>query len=210
MERLFVHAVGFAVLLFLALENGAFAKKRARDVRWHLLRNGTNCDVKAQLGDVVSMMWYSYIEGNRSAIYDSTFPFGPVQFRLGKDRHIAGFEKGVVGMCEGEERTVFIPAEVAFPDQVMPPTIERLRRAWPIMRFVKANFTFETILRKVVKPTWQEKAMKGVYVFAPFTLAVAVICYLLIKVAKTPDEKKALKEQRLQKKKGQGKKLKKN
>ena len=54
MGRIILHAVGFAVLFFLVLEDGAFAKKRAREVRWHLLRNGTNCDVKAQLGGYMS------------------------------------------------------------------------------------------------------------------------------------------------------------
>jgi peptidylprolyl isomerase len=43
---------------------------------------------------------------------------GPMEFTIGEGQVIPGFEKGVIGMSPGDEKTVVIPVEEAYGDRV--------------------------------------------------------------------------------------------
>lgn len=47
-------------------------------------------------------------------IFDSSLEREPLAFTVGAGQMIAGFDQGVVGMIEGEEKTIVIPAEMAY------------------------------------------------------------------------------------------------
>ena len=47
-------------------------------------------------------------------VFDSSLEREPLAFTVGAGQMIAGFDHGVVGMAEGEERTIVIPAEMAY------------------------------------------------------------------------------------------------
>lgn len=48
------------------------------------------------------------------SVFDSSAGGEPLQFTIGQGRMIPGFEQGVVGMQEGESRTVTIAADQAY------------------------------------------------------------------------------------------------
>ncbi len=60
-------------------------------------------------------------------IFESTADAGPLDFRVGDGSVLPGFEKTLLGMCVGEEKTVTIPAAEAFgpPDKELIMTVKR-------------------------------------------------------------------------------------
>ncbi len=79
-----------------------------------------------KVGDLVSVNYIVTLEDG--TVYDTTYEalskeegiynpdrvYGPVNFTVGSGRMIEGLEEGVVGMKEGETRTLVIPAEKAY------------------------------------------------------------------------------------------------
>ena len=49
-----------------------------------------------------------------STVFDSSIGKEPLQFTIGADQMIPGFEKAVIGMKVGESKTVTIPPEEAY------------------------------------------------------------------------------------------------
>lgn len=47
-------------------------------------------------------------------VFDSSLEREPLAFTVGAGQMIAGFDQGVVGMVEGEEKTIVIPADMAY------------------------------------------------------------------------------------------------
>jgi peptidylprolyl isomerase len=66
----------------------------------------------AQLGDVVQVR-FNCLAGNGTVIAMSEAE-RPLEFTVGSDRAIQGLSKALVGMHEGENKTVTVPAEEGF------------------------------------------------------------------------------------------------
>jgi len=99
----------------------------------------------ARPGDTVQVHYKAYIDRNPTA-YDSSYDRGePVEFRIGAGEVIQGWELGVIGMSEGEVRTIEIPPYLGYGDRgaagVIPPgaslryTIELLKVTGPASRY---------------------------------------------------------------------------
>jgi peptidylprolyl isomerase len=96
---------------------------------------------QAQNGDNVRVHYTGKLDDG--SVFDSSADGDPLEFQLGKEQLIPGFEKAVVGMEVGQSKTVKIPAGEAygphrqemvlvvgrdeFPDEIEPKVGEQLR-----------------------------------------------------------------------------------
>ena len=67
---------------------------------------------KAQEGDMVSVVYQGTLEDG--SVFDSSEEDEPLVFVLGEDTVLPGFEKAIIGMEVGEQKTVRIPPEEGF------------------------------------------------------------------------------------------------
>jgi peptidylprolyl isomerase len=79
----------------------------------------------AKKGDTVKIHYTGKLEDG--TIFDTSAEREPLEFTIGKNRIIAGFEQAVIGMNPGDSKTVSITAEHAYgahrPDMVV--TVDR-------------------------------------------------------------------------------------
>eukprot|EP01133_Synstelium_polycarpum_P016748 gene16748-19914_t len=66
----------------------------------------------AAYGDEVSMHYVGKLEDG--SVFDASGERGPFPFILGAAKVIPGIETGVLGICEGEKREIFIPYQFAY------------------------------------------------------------------------------------------------
>jgi FKBP-type peptidyl-prolyl cis-trans isomerase 2 len=66
----------------------------------------------SKMGDKVRVHYTGKLEDGR--VFDSSRKREPLEFVLGQGEVIPGFETGVVGMEEGESKTITIPSEEAY------------------------------------------------------------------------------------------------
>lgn len=67
---------------------------------------------KAQDGDLVMVVYQGTLEDG--SVFDSSDEDEPLAFVLGEDAVLPGFEKAVLGMEIGEQKTIRIPPEEGF------------------------------------------------------------------------------------------------
>ncbi len=73
---------------------------------------GEKVMAKAKEGDKVKVHYSGFLEDG--TIFDSSLEREPLEFTIGQGMLIPGFENAVVGMDEGETKTVQISAEEAY------------------------------------------------------------------------------------------------
>jgi peptidylprolyl isomerase len=66
----------------------------------------------AQNGDIVQVHYIGTLQDG--TVFDTSIGREPLEFTLGEDRMIPGFEQAVLGMKVGESKTVDIPEEDAY------------------------------------------------------------------------------------------------
>lgn len=67
---------------------------------------------QAKNGDTVKVHYTGRLD--TGIVFDTSEGCDPLQFKIGSDTLIAGFEEAVVGMAPGESKTVQIPPEKAY------------------------------------------------------------------------------------------------
>jgi FKBP-type peptidyl-prolyl cis-trans isomerase 2 len=67
---------------------------------------------KAQDGDMVTVIYQGTLDDG--SVFDSSDEDEPLVFVLGEDSVLPGFEKAIVGMEAGEQKTVRVPPEEGF------------------------------------------------------------------------------------------------
>ncbi len=67
---------------------------------------------QAKEGDTVKVHYTGKLEDGE--IFDTSQDDDPLEFKIGGGQVIRGFEQGVVGMNEGESKTVEIPSDEAY------------------------------------------------------------------------------------------------
>ena len=68
---------------------------------------------QAQLGDTVKVHYTGTLEDG--TVFETSVDSEPLEFTIGEGQLIPGFEEAVVGMSQGESKTVEIPADEAYP-----------------------------------------------------------------------------------------------
>ncbi len=68
-----------------------------------------------QLDDVIRVHYTGKLEDGTE--FDSSKGKDPIEFKVGQGNLIPGFEKGVVGMKQGETKTISIPSEEAYGER---------------------------------------------------------------------------------------------
>ena len=67
---------------------------------------------QAKTGDTVKVHYTGKLEDG--SVFDSSNDKPPLEFTLGEQRVIKGFEDGVMGMAVGDSKTIEIPCEEAY------------------------------------------------------------------------------------------------
>jgi len=75
-----------------------------------------DCTIVARNGNMLSMHYTGTLEDGKKfdSSYDRSEPF---KFQIGVGQVIKGWEKGVLGMCEGEKRRLIVPPALGYGDQ---------------------------------------------------------------------------------------------
>ncbi len=68
--------------------------------------------LKVKNGDKVSVHYKGTLDDG--TVFDSSEGANPLQFEVGSGAIIRGFESGVLGMKEGDEKTIRVPPEEAY------------------------------------------------------------------------------------------------
>ncbi|KAH8382387.1 hypothetical protein KR009_003312 [Drosophila setifemur] len=72
-----------------------------------------NCPRKAKSGDLVHVHYKGSLQNGEE--FDSSHKRGtPFSFTLGARQVIKGWDQGLLGMCEGEQRKLTIPPELGY------------------------------------------------------------------------------------------------
>ena len=67
---------------------------------------------KVEQGDFVSVTYQGLLENKE--VFDSTAKDGPLEFQIGSNNLMPGFEKAVLGMSINEEKTITLQPDEAF------------------------------------------------------------------------------------------------
>jgi len=68
--------------------------------------------LQAKMGDKVKVHYTGFLEDG--SVFDSSLEGEPFEFTLGEGKVIKGFEDAIIGMNEGETKTISIPPEDAY------------------------------------------------------------------------------------------------
>lgn len=104
----------FATILFgaFALVSAASGNPDTPKLRVSVLKKAT-CDRKSRVGDTIAMHYVGRLEDGSE--FDSSLKRGKTfDFALGSGMVIEGWEKGLRGMCPGEERRLTIPPQLGY------------------------------------------------------------------------------------------------
>jgi FKBP-type peptidyl-prolyl cis-trans isomerase len=93
-----------------------------KDLEIKVTKPGTGA--KTKKGDLVSVHYTGKLVNG--TVFDSSIQRGtPIQFTLGQNMVIQGWEQGILGMQVGEKRTLTIPSKLGYGEQgaggVIPP-----------------------------------------------------------------------------------------
>lgn len=84
---------------------------------------------KVQLGDTVKVMYIGSL--NDGTVFDQSKEDAPLQFTLGKQQLIPGFELAVIDMEVGETKKITIPAKEAYGEHLEDSVVEVTRSKLP-------------------------------------------------------------------------------
>ncbi len=84
---------------------------------------------EAQVGDMVSVHYTGKLTSGE--VFDSSKDRDPLEFTLGNQEMLAGFEEGVIGMKPGESKSVTLQPEQAFGDRREDLLLELPKKEFP-------------------------------------------------------------------------------
>ncbi|KAG8916966.1 Peptidyl-prolyl cis-trans isomerase fpr2 [Tulasnella sp. 408] len=116
-----VYAVVFA--LSAALMASASTKEAPKELLVETLHAPTECPIKSQKGDKLSMHYTGTLFDDGSKFDSSRDRNQPFEFTFGAGQVIKGWDEGLNNMCVGEKRRLTIPSDKAYGDRGFPPVI---------------------------------------------------------------------------------------
>eukprot|EP00558_Chaetoceros_sp_UNC1202_P004177 CAMPEP_0197245342 /NCGR_PEP_ID=MMETSP1429-20130617/10159_1 /TAXON_ID=49237 /ORGANISM="Chaetoceros sp., Strain UNC1202" /LENGTH=149 /DNA_ID=CAMNT_0042705817 /DNA_START=17 /DNA_END=466 /DNA_ORIENTATION=+ len=82
-----------------------------------------DCRTKSKKGDRLSIHYVGTLYKDGKEFDSSLERQTPLNFRVGNDEVIAGWDMGLINMCVGEKRKLTIPSRLAYGDVGAPPHI---------------------------------------------------------------------------------------
>lgn len=116
-------------------------------IRYVTLKQG-DCRKKAEFGDVVHITHIGAKPGldeqgqQRMEQFDGSGD-KPLKVTLGENRIIKGMERGMLGQCQGEQRNILIPPQLAFDD----PTVRFNQKPVPDGTMILYQITINRITK---------------------------------------------------------------
>jgi len=99
-------------------KNSVMRKKVSGRVKSRLLRKADKPTPKPEIGSTVLVhyvAWLAQEDGSQGRQVDSSIERGePLQFTVGLNHVVKGFEEGVMQMQVGEKRRLFIPSDLGY------------------------------------------------------------------------------------------------
>jgi FKBP-type peptidyl-prolyl cis-trans isomerase 2 len=101
MKMFYVYIGVFVLIVALIILAATLPKKQTIDLNYNIKL--------AETGDKVTLDYLLTVDGNKiDSSYDRNQPFS---FTIGSGQTIKGFDKGVIGMMEGQEKTIVVSPE---------------------------------------------------------------------------------------------------
>jgi peptidylprolyl isomerase len=103
------------------VKSSIISTKTVNGMKIETTKEGTGVAIKN--GQTAEMLYTGKLDNG--SVFDSTASRGnqPFSFTLGVGQVIKGWDEGVLGMKVGEERTLIIPADLAYGAHGFPPVI---------------------------------------------------------------------------------------
>lgn len=113
------------VLVFMSfISHVVIANSANKKLQIGIKKRPDECPVKSKKGDLLHMHYTGTLDDGTE--FDSSIPRGnPLTFTLGSGQVIKGWDQGLMGMCEGEQRKLVIPPELAYGEAGAPPKIPK-------------------------------------------------------------------------------------
>ena len=112
------------VIVFMNVISHVVIANTSKKLQIGIKKRPTDCLSKSKKGDLLHMHYTGTLEDGTE--FDSSISRGtPLTFTLGHGQVIKGWDQGLMGMCEGEQRKLVIPPELAYGEAGAPPKIPK-------------------------------------------------------------------------------------
>jgi len=114
----------FVIVLMSVISHVVIANSATKKLQIGVKKRPVECPIKSKKGDLLHMHYTGTLDDGTE--FDSSIPRGnPLTFTLGSGQVIKGWDQGLMGMCEGEQRKLVIPPELAYGEAGAPPKIPK-------------------------------------------------------------------------------------
>ncbi|XP_061729216.1 peptidyl-prolyl cis-trans isomerase FKBP2 [Cydia pomonella] len=114
----------FVLVLMSIISHVVIASTAPTKLQIGVKKRPSECPIKSRKGDLLHMHYTGTLDDGTE--FDSSIPRGnPLTFTLGSGQVIKGWDQGLMGMCEGEQRKLVIPPELAYGEAGAPPKIPK-------------------------------------------------------------------------------------
>ncbi|XP_045779129.1 peptidyl-prolyl cis-trans isomerase FKBP2 [Maniola jurtina] len=114
----------FFLVIMSVVQHVVIATSSPKKLQIGVKKRPAECPIKSKKGDLLHMHYTGTLEDGTE--FDSSIPRGnPLTFTLGSGQVIKGWDQGLIGMCEGEQRKLVIPPELAYGEAGAPPKIPK-------------------------------------------------------------------------------------
>ncbi|KAL0562816.1 FK506-binding protein 2A, partial [Marasmius crinis-equi] len=103
-----------SLLFTLALGAAVLAVEAPKELQIDVTYLPEDCKVLTKKGDRIQVQYTGTLLSDGTK-FDSSLDRGqPLSLILGLGQAIKGWDQGLIGMCEGEKRTLTVPADLAY------------------------------------------------------------------------------------------------
>ncbi|XP_004931279.2 peptidyl-prolyl cis-trans isomerase FKBP2 [Bombyx mori] len=114
----------FVLILMFMFKLVVIESTASKKLQIGIKKRPEDCSIKSRKGDLLHMHYTGTLDDGTE--FDSSIPRGnPLTFKLGSGQVIKGWDQGLLGMCEGEQRKLVIPPELAYGSAGAPPKIPK-------------------------------------------------------------------------------------
>ncbi|KAH3852940.1 peptidyl-prolyl cis-trans isomerase FKBP2-like [Dreissena polymorpha] len=116
--------VVFLLVVLIALaKTDDDEEKKPKKLQIGIKKRVDSCPIKSRKGDTLHMQYRGTLFDTKEEFDSSYSRNQPFVFTLGTGQVIKGWDQGLLGMCEGEERKLVVPADMGYGARGAPPKI---------------------------------------------------------------------------------------